>query len=119
MRVMASCIFCKILSREIPSIIIYEDDVIFAFDDIHPLAPVHVLVIPKEHIPSIADTDEKHTPLMGKMIMVAKQIAEEKGIATSGYKLLIRVKKDGGQEVDHIHLHLIGGAPLIETIRPV
>ena len=113
------CLFCKIANREIPTEFLYEDEEVLAFRDIHPLAPVHILVIPKKHIESVADINEKDASLMGKMILTAKVLAQEEGISASGYKLLFRVKKYGGQEVPHIHLHLIGGAPLTEGIHPI
>lgn len=112
-------VFLKIIRKEIPKDFRYEDEDILAFDDIAPLAPVHVLIIPKKPIISIADMKEADSPLIGKMFWVAKQIAEELGIAESGYKLLIRTRVHGGQEVPHLHLHLIGGARLSENIHPV
>ena len=90
-----------------------------AFNDIHPIAPVHVLIIPKKHIMSINDLTKEDALLLGNMIIVAKDIAKEFKIAEGGYKLLFRTGKHGGQEVDHIHLHLIGGAALHEEIRPL
>lgn len=112
------CIFCKISKKEIPSNIVFEDDDIMAFKDINPIAPVHVLIIPKKHIASVAEIKDSDECLMGKMILSAKKIAEEMKIAESGYKLLFRVGKNGGQEIGHIHLHLLGGARLYENIRP-
>ena len=116
---MTDCIFCKIIKKEIPADIIYEDDLVTAFNDIHPNAPVHILVIPKKHIESINGLKDEDEVLAGRIIMVAKKLAGEKGIAENGYKLLFRVGRHGGQEVPHIHLHLIGGAMLTEGIRPV
>lgn len=113
------CLFCKIVSREIKADIVYEDDGILAFRDIHPLAPVHILVIPKKHIASINDLTRDDVELAGKIIISAKEIAEKFNIENSGYKLLIRVGRDGGQEVQHIHLHLLGGAKMSEGIHPV
>jgi len=114
-----SCIFCKIIDKKIPADIVYEDADILAFRDAHPIAPVHILVIPKKHIASVADISEKDTLLMGKLVATAKKIAEDLKISENGYKLLFRVGEHGGQEVGHIHLHLIGGARLSEKIRPV
>lgn len=111
------CIFCKIISQEIPAEIVYQDDQVIAFNDIKPLAPVHILIIPKKHIASMNDMTEEDQQVFGKMLFVAKNIAKEKGIADGGYKLLIRTGLHGGQEVDHVHLHLIGGAQLFEEIR--
>lgn len=118
---MPDCIFCKIANKEIPSQILYEDDYVIAFPDIHPLAPVHILVIPKDHYQSVNDLteSEKDEKIAGRLIMAAKQLAKEKGIAENGYKLLIRTGAHGGQEVPHIHLHLLGGARLSEDIHPV
>jgi histidine triad (HIT) family protein len=105
------CIFCKIVKREIPKKILFEDDLVMAFDDIFPVASTHVLIIPKKHIESVNDLTEtdKDERLMGRLVLVAKKIAEERGVAEDGYKLLIRTGKEGGQEVPHIHLHLMGG----------
>jgi histidine triad (HIT) family protein len=117
---MNHCIFCNILNKELPAEILYEDEDVVAFPDIAQVAPVHILIIPKEHIASINelpnDTGEN---IAGKLIMVAKKLAKKHGIDKSGFKLLFRVGNDGGQEVPHIHLHLIGGAQLVEDIYPV
>lgn len=112
-------IFSKIIRKEILADIVYEDEEILAFKDIHPLAPVHVLIIPKREIESINDLEEGDAMLLGRMILVAKQIAKDLSISEKGYKLLFRTGHDGGQEVKHIHLHLIGGARLAEDIHPV
>lgn len=116
---MKDCIFCKIIAKEIPAEIVYENDKVFAFKDAHPLAPVHILIIPKKHIASINDLTKEDTAAVGEMFLAAKNIAKEKRISENGYKLLIRTGKHGGQEVPHIHLHLIGGAPLSENIHPL
>lgn len=116
---MSECIFCKIIKKELSAEIVFEDKDVLAFRDVRPLAPVHVLIIPKRHIESIADLISKDEALVGHMIYTAKEIAEDLKISDKGYKLLFRVGKDGGQEVAHIHLHLIGGAPLFEEIRPI
>lgn len=113
------CIFCKIIAKEIPVEIVYEDEDILAFKDIHPVAPVHVLIIPKKHIESTNNLEESDKELAGKMILVARDIAQELKISENGYKLLFRTGPDGGQEMPHLHLHLIGGAKLYEEIRPV
>ena len=113
------CVFCKIAKKEIPADVIYEDTEILAFKDDSPVAPVHILVIPKKHIETVNDLTEDDIDLVGRLILIAKKIAKEQGIADEGYKLLFRVGKYGGQEVPHIHLHLIGGARLYEEIRPV
>jgi histidine triad (HIT) family protein len=116
---MEDCIFCKIIQKKLDAKIVFEDKDIMAFKDIHPLAPIHVLIIPKRHIVSVNDVTKKEELLLGKMIVTARDIAEKLGTTEGGYKLLFRVGKDGGQEVDHIHLHLIGGAALHEDIRPL
>jgi histidine triad (HIT) family protein len=113
------CVFCKIARKEIPADVVYEDEDVIAFHDAHPIAPVHVLVIPKKHIASIADITEQDTLLMGKLIATAKKIASDLKISEKGYKLLFRVGEHGGQEVKHIHLHLLGGAMLFENIGPI
>jgi len=117
---MESCIFCEIVKEKIDSTKVFENKEILAFRDIHPLAPVHVLIIPKKHISSINEvSDPGDVKLLGDMIVAARDIAKELKIADDGYKLLFRVGKHGGQEVDHIHLHLIGGAALYEDIGPL
>jgi histidine triad (HIT) family protein len=114
------CIFCKIAAKKSEAKIIFENDEIMAFNDINPLAPVHVLIIPKKHIASINDINNPDdVKLLGNMVVAARDIAEELNIAKDGYKLLYRTGKHGGQEMDHIHMHLIGGAPLHEEIRPL
>lgn len=114
-----NCVFCKIARKEIPADVVYEDEEVIAFRDAHPIAPVHVLVIPKKHIASVADISDEDTLLMGKLIAAAKKIAEGLKISEKGYKLLFRVGEHGGQEVKHIHLHLLGGARLSEDIKPI
>jgi len=108
------CIFCKIIAKEIPSDIVYEDESVLAFRDLHPLAPVHILIIPKVHVESMNDL--KDEALMGHMLGTAVKIAKDLKISDGGYKLLIRTGRDGGQEVPHVHLHLLGGAKLKEEI---
>ena len=103
------CIFCKIAKKEIPAEIIYEDNVIMAFRDANPVAPVHILIIPKSHIPSINYLELKDKTLIGELILVAQKIAREQKVDKSGYRLIINMGKDAGQTVDHLHLHLIGG----------
>jgi histidine triad (HIT) family protein len=103
------CIFCKIASGEIPSAKLYEDDEMVAFDDIDPKAPVHFLVVPKEHIPTMDDLGEVHASVVGKMVLVCAQIAREKGIAEDGYRQVINCRSNGRQEVFHLHMHILGG----------
>ena len=114
---MEECIFCKIVSKEIPASVVFEDAEIIAFEDVSPLAPVHILLIPKRHIGSVTEISESDAELMGKLVFRAKELAKQTGTDEGGYKLLLRAGKDGGQEVPHIHLHLIGGGPLYEEIR--
>ncbi len=104
---MKNCIFCKIAKKEMPSETVYEDAEIAAFYDIRPSAPVHILVVPKEHIESIAHLAGNHQGIISKIIFTAKKIAEEKKL--SGYKLVFNVGREGGQVIDHLHLHLLGG----------
>jgi histidine triad (HIT) family protein len=111
------CIFCKIINKEIPADTVYEDDTVLAFKDVNPLAPVHVLVIPKRHIESINAFKETDEQLAGHIVLVAEKIARDLQTAENGYKLLFRVGEWGGQEVNHVHLHLIGGAELYENIH--
>ncbi|MDD2696590.1 MAG: histidine triad nucleotide-binding protein [Candidatus Pacebacteria bacterium] len=106
------CIFCKIVSKEIPADVVYEDDKIIAFKDIHPVAPVHLLIIPKIHIPSIDHLELKDKTLIGELFLTAQKIAREKGVDKTGYRLTFNIGKDAGQTVDHLHLHLIGGKEL-------
>ncbi len=104
-----STLFSKIIRREIPAQIVYEDDELLAFNDIHPQAPVHVLFIPKEPIASADDLQDHHALLIGKLVLAARRYAREVGIADSGYRLVMNTHADGGQTVFHLHLHLLGG----------
>ncbi len=117
----SECIFCKIANKEIPAEIVYEDETVIAFPDIHPVVPVHILIIPKKHLESVADLTDtsENEKIMGRLVMAAKKIAQEKGIQEKGYKLSIRTGKHGGQEIPHIHLHLLGGARMSEGIKPI
>jgi len=101
------CIFCKIAKKEIPSEILFENDQVIAFDDIRPSAPVHVLVVPKEHIVSIAHLQGNHKEMLAALIYTAKDLATKAGL--NGYKLVFNVGREGGQVIDHLHLHLLGG----------
>lgn len=112
-------IFDKIIRKEVPADIVAETDELLAFRDIRPLAPVHVLIIPKRRIPSINELQDGDAELVGNMFLMARDIARDLNISGKGYKLLFRTGRDGGQEIPHIHLHLIGGARLSEGIRPV
>lgn len=109
---MQDTIFTKIIKREIPADIVFENDDVLAFKDINPLALVHILIIPKKQIPTINDVEEGDAVLMGKIILAAKAIAKEQGIAEDGYRLVFNCNENGGQTVFHIHCHLIGGKKL-------
>lgn len=108
---MENCLFCKIINGEIPSEKVYEDEEILAFKDIHPKAPVHILVIPKKHIASAIEIEEQDETLIGKMFIVIKKLAKEFGLE-NGYRIVNNCGSDGGQEVMHLHLHLLGGKKL-------
>lgn len=106
---MAECLFCKISTKQIPAKLLYEDHTVMAFDDINPQAPVHVLVIPRKHIESLQPLGEGEAPLLGHLTGVLNRLAKEKGIAESGYRVVINNGKDAQQSVGHLHLHLLGG----------
>ena len=109
---MADCIFCGIGSKKIRSLVVYEDDELLAFRDINPAAPVHILIIPKQHFSGLSDMGPEQVPLLGKMVAAARHIATQEKIATTGYRLVINSGENGGQSVPHVHLHLLGGRPL-------
>jgi histidine triad (HIT) family protein len=102
-------LFEKIANHEIPATIVYENDDIVAFRDIHPQAPQHIIIIPRRAIPSLNDVEDRDAELVGKMVVVARTLAKEFGISESGYRLVFNCGPDAGQSVDHIHLHLLGG----------
>ncbi len=106
---MTDCLFCKIRDGEIPSDKVYEDDDVLAFRDVNPQAPTHVLVIPKKHISTVNDLEEADRAVAGQLMLAAKQIAADEGIAEDGYRLVMSCNKGGGQDVFHIHLHVLGG----------
>jgi len=103
------CIFCRIVSGEIPSEKVYEDDLVTAFKDINPAAPVHVLVVPRRHIPSLAHVEESDAGLLGRLLVTFSKIAVSQGLDRRGYRLVVNTGDDGGQTVGHIHFHLLGG----------
>ncbi|MCB1935333.1 MAG: histidine triad nucleotide-binding protein [Nitrosomonas sp.] len=105
---MDNCIFCKITQSEIPAEKIYEDDDVIAFNDINPAAPVHFLIIPKIHVASLLDCEETHQSILGRMLLLAPKIAQEQGCA-DGFRTIINTGRVGGQEVFHLHIHIIGG----------
>jgi histidine triad (HIT) family protein len=103
-----SCIFCKIIAGQIPSKKVFEDDELLAFHDIHPWAPVHVLVIPKTHIATLSDVGPEHQALLGRMLVLAPRLMAQLGVS-NGFRTLINTGPDGGQEVYHLHMHVMGG----------
>jgi histidine triad (HIT) family protein len=109
---MPECAFCQIVARKAPGDILYQDDRVTAFRDIHPAGPTHILIVPNRHIPSVNDLTAEDEPLSGYLIMVASQLARQAGIDQSGYRLIINTGPDAGQAVFHLHLHLIGGQRL-------
>ena len=109
---MSETIFSKIIRREIPSDVLYQDELVTAFRDIGAQAPTHVLIVPNEQIATAADVEARHEAALGRMFTVARRIAEQEGIAESGYRLIVNCKTHGGQEVWHLHMHLLGGRPL-------
>ncbi len=113
---MEDCLFCKISKGEIPSNKVYEDEEIMAFYDINPAAPIHILVIPKRHITSLAEIEKKDEVLIGKIYSVINQIAEEKGFKQEGFRVIVNCGKNGGQEVMHLHFHVLAGTKLGEKI---
>ena len=106
---MENCIFCKIITGEIPASKVFEDEKIIAFEDLNPQAPIHILLIPKEHFASLKDIPEDKKNILSHILLKARQIAQEKGIAESGYRIVLNTERDSGQEVFHIHFHLLGG----------
>jgi len=107
--VMENCIFCKIVRGESPSETLYQDDQVTAFRDIHPVAPTHVIIVPNKHYNSISEIEKEDEQMVGRLFYIANKIAREEGIEKNGYRLIINHGKHGGQEIYHLHLHLIGG----------
>lgn len=107
-----SCVFCKIVEGTIPSTAVYHDEQSYAFADLHPQAPVHVLIVPREHIPSLSEAVDGHRQLLGHLLWVAAEIARAKGLG-KGYRVVINNGDEGGQTVDHLHLHLLGGRAML------
>jgi histidine triad (HIT) family protein len=108
-----NCLFCKIIAGEIPSSKVYEDDVCFAFNDISPQAPTHILVVPREHFDSLDTAEESHKGTLGHLLLTAAEIAREKGFAEDGYRVVINTNADAGQTVFHLHVHLLGGRQFV------
>ncbi len=109
---MANCLFCSIAGGEMEAEIVYEDDRAVAFADINPQAPVHYLIIPRKHLAGVNEIEQTDEKLIGHLYFIARKVAEEQGIAATGYRLVTNSGADGGQEVDHLHLHLLGGRKL-------
>ncbi|MEW6455838.1 MAG: histidine triad nucleotide-binding protein [Acidobacteriota bacterium] len=103
------CVFCSVIRKEINAKIVYEDDKVIAFDDVNPQAPVHVLIIPKEHFESINEFPEEKKEILGYMVFISKKIVEIKGISKKGYRLVLNTGREAGQSIFHIHLHVLGG----------
>ena len=114
-----STIFAKIVSGEAPADIVYQDEYVTAFRDIHPAAPTHVLIIPNKEIPTVNDLGDEDVELAGRLFLAAKRIAAAEGIDQSGYRLIVNCNRDGNQEVYHLHMHLVGGRPLGGMIKRV
>ncbi len=110
------CIFCQIVAGKVSSEILYQDEEVIAFRDIHPIASTHLLIIPKRHIPSLTHLSEEDLPLIAHMVNTANQLAKREGIAESGYRLVINCGEQGGQLVPHLHMHLIGGRRLSDEL---
>ena len=106
------CIFCKIIAGKIPAERVYEDEFLVAFKDIHPIAPVHVLLVPREHVESVNGISEQNQEMMGRLFTATAKLARQLGVAESGYRCVINTNREAGQVVFHLHLHLIGGRPL-------
>ncbi|HYM89133.1 MAG TPA: histidine triad nucleotide-binding protein [Nitrospiraceae bacterium] len=109
---MSECLFCKIVSRTIPAALVYEDEVVIAFDDINPQAPTHTLVIPRKHVASMAELQDSDAGLLARLMSAGNTIAKQKGIADAGYRFVINTGVHGGQSVFHLHLHVLGGRHL-------
>ncbi len=109
---MTDCLFCRMANGEMPVEKLYEDDLVFSIRDIHPRAPVHFMVIPKEHIPTAQEIREEHGPLLARIFTVANQVARQEGLGDKGYRLAINVREHGGQTIYHLHLHVLGGRKL-------
>jgi histidine triad (HIT) family protein len=103
-----SCLFCRIVAGQIPAKKVYEDDQMVAFHDIHPWAPVHILIIPKQHVPSMVEVGEADAPLLGRMMAISPRLMRELGV-TNGFRHVVNTGRDGMQEVPHLHLHVMGG----------
>ena len=113
---MEDCIFCKIIRKEIPSEIVYEDEKVIAFKDVNPAAPIHILVVPKKHIETLLDVKDEDSELISYIYQIINKIAKDEGFAENGFRVIVNCGKDSGQEVMHIHFHVLGGKKLGEKI---
>lgn len=113
---MSDCLFCKIVQGEIPCTKVYEDDEVLAFHDINPVAPVHFMLIPKLHLASLADAENSHSALLGRMLLLAPKLAKEQGL-DAGFRTVINTGRGGGQEIFHLHIHVIGGGNIPPMVR--
>jgi histidine triad (HIT) family protein len=113
---MSECLFCKIARGEIPCRKVYEDDEVLAFHDINPVAPVHFMLVPKLHLATLADAVEEHAGLLGKLMLLAPKLAKEQGL-DNGFRTVINTGKGGGQEIFHLHIHIIGGGNIPPMVR--
>lgn len=107
-----TCVFCKLAKGTVRADIVYQDDKVVAFKDIHPQAPVHVLIIPREHITALWEVDNSHVPVLGRLLTAVSEVASSTGVQDSGYRVVINTGTDAGQTVDHLHVHLLGGRKL-------
>lgn len=107
-----TCVFCKLAKGQLRADIVYEDNTVLAFKDIHPQAPVHVLVIPREHITALWEVDESHIQVLGRLMLAANDVADRLGVQETGYRIVINTGTEAGQTVDHVHLHVLGGRKL-------
>jgi histidine triad (HIT) family protein len=110
------CIFCKIVNGDIPSRKVYEDDTVLAFDDINPMAPVHVIIIPKQHIPTLLDIAPDQAGIMGDILTAAREVSTIKGVDKKGFRTVINCNEEGGQVIFHLHMHLLGGEKLKDDL---
>jgi histidine triad (HIT) family protein len=106
---MDNCLFCRIIARQAPAKVVYEDDLVVAIEDAHPQAPVHLLVIPRQHLPSLKEATREHEPLLGRLLTVAAQLARERGLESKGYRAVINSGSLAGQSIFHLHVHILGG----------
>ena len=113
---MENCVFCKIINREIPSEIVYEDEKVIAFKDVNPAAPIHILVVPKNHIETLLDVSQQDIDIIAYIYQIINKIARDNGFAKNGFRVIANCGKDSGQEVMHIHFHVLGGKKLGDKI---